>query len=185
MDQDLVTRAQRGDQEAFGRIVELEREGLRRLAFGILRDLTLADDATQQALLEAWRDLPGLRDPLRFGAWLHRLLVRRCYAEAKRSRDQATGMPYEPTKDTADPFRQVADRDQLERGFRRLSVDQRTALVLHYYRGLSIQEVAEVLDQPTGTVSARIHRALDQLRGHLEADDRTGASEFMPREPAR
>jgi RNA polymerase sigma-70 factor (ECF subfamily) len=86
MDTALLIQAQSGDRGAFARLVDAEWERLRRVAYGILRDSGLADDATQQALLSVWRDLPRLRDPARYEAWVHRLLVRHGYAEAKRQR---------------------------------------------------------------------------------------------------
>ena len=147
----------------------------------ILRDEGRAEDATQEALLTAWRRLSGLRDPDRFEAWLHRLLVRACYREARRNRRrgsievQVDGLAMPEAFATADPHLDfdLADRDQLERGFRRLDVDQRSVLVMHYYLGFSLDEAADVLGIPPGTVRSRLHRATNAMRAALEADART------------
>ena len=137
-----------------------------------------AEDATQEALAAAWRRLPGLRDPDRFEAWLHRLLVNACYREARRGRRRGSieihvdplAMP-EASEATGLDI-DLAVRDQLERGFRRLDVDQRTVLVMHYYLGFSLDDAAEVLGVPPGTVRSRLHRAIDAMRAALEADAR-------------
>jgi RNA polymerase sigma factor (sigma-70 family) len=187
VDRDLVVRAQAGDRAAFARLVDLEWERLRRIAFRILRDPYSADDATQQALLGVWRDLPRLRDPERYEAWVHRLLVRRCYQESKQAkRSTAAGL-----RDTrADPALDgglgvIADRDELERGFARLKIEQRTVLVLHYYQGLALTEIAAAMEVPTGTIYSRLHRALKDLRGFLEADARSVDQHGATREAAR
>ena len=175
MPRDLVERAMAGDHEAFS---ELARLGIRRLyatARLILRDSEAAEDATQEALVAAWRDLSALRDPDRFDAWLHRLLVRSCYRELRRGRHRWTievgveGLDLS----AADESVELVDRDQLERGFERLDPDQRIVLVLHYYLGLTLDESADALGVPPGTVRSRLHRATRTLRAALEADGRT------------
>ena len=79
-----IGRAQHGDEEAFASLAVAAGDRLHAVAHRILRDTYLAEDATQQALLAIWRDLPQLRDPARFDAWSYRLLVRACYAEGRR-----------------------------------------------------------------------------------------------------
>src|ERR671918_2921883 len=86
MDTDLVVRAQRGDKEAYAVLASGIADRFLAVARRILRDIDLAEDATQHALLAIWQDLPQLRDPARFDAWSYRLLVRACYAEARRTR---------------------------------------------------------------------------------------------------
>jgi RNA polymerase sigma-70 factor (ECF subfamily) len=179
MQRDLVERAMAGDHDAFE---ELTRVAIRRLfvvARLILRDDLKAEDATQEALTAAWRRLPGLRDPDRFGPWLHRLLVNACYREARRSRRRRSievhidPLVLPDATGTADTIAELANRDQVERGFRRLDVDQRTVLVMHYYLGFSLDEAAEVLGVPPGTVRSRLHRAIGAMRAALEADARS------------
>ncbi|HET9498516.1 MAG TPA: sigma-70 family RNA polymerase sigma factor [Candidatus Limnocylindria bacterium] len=181
MDTDLVIQAQRGDEQAFASLAVAAGDRLHAVAHRILRDIDLAEDATQQALLSIWRDLPQLRDPARFEAWSYRLLVRACYAEARRNRSWHPGLRLVDT-DTpmADSSASVADRDQLERGFRRLSIDHRAVVVLHHYLDFTLDEVADALGVPVGTVRSRLHYAMRGLRAALDADARPA-----PREVAK
>jgi RNA polymerase sigma-70 factor (ECF subfamily) len=178
MDTELVIRAQHGDEEAFASLAMAAGDRLHAVAHRILRDADLAEDATQQALLSIWRDLPLLRDPARFDAWSYRLLVRACYAEGRRTRRWAPNLRLLPV-DVPDPERLdlVVDRDQLERGFRRLSLEHRAVVVLHHYLDLSLDEVAETLGVPAGTVRSRLHHAMRGLRAALDADSRPTARE--------
>ena len=141
--------------------------------------MDLAEDATQQALLSIWQDLPQLRDPARFDAWSHRLLVRACYAEGRRHRRWSPNMRLLPTDEplVGDSFNTIADRDQLEGGFRRLSIDHRVVVVLHHYLDLPFERIAEILDVPVGTVYSRLHYAMRELRAALDADARPAARE--------
>ena len=172
MDTDLVTRAQRGDKEAYALIAGGLADRYLAVARRILRDLDLAEDATQQTLLTIWRDLPQLRDPARFEAWSYRLLVRACYAEGRKSRRWAPNLRLlsvdEPM--VLDGTSAVVDRDQLERAFRRLSLNHRTVVVLHHYLDLPLDRVADIVGTPLGTVGSRLHYAMRQLRSALTAD---------------
>jgi RNA polymerase sigma-70 factor (ECF subfamily) len=178
MQRDLVVRAQAGDLDAFSELTVDRTSRLFAVAKLIVRDDERAADAVQDALLQAWLDLRGLRDPDRFDAWLHRLLVRSCYRAAKRHRDRSVveiKIASEATTVTVDSQQALATRDQLERGFRRLTTDQRAVIVLRHYLGLSLAESAEVLGIPLGTMQSRLNRATQAMRAALEADDRTGA----------
>lgn len=177
MERDLVIRAMGGDHDAFTRLASASIGRMFAIARLILRETEPAEDAVQEALVAAWRDLSGLRDPDRFDAWLHRLLVRACYREARRSRRisrvEVREIPIEVGG--RDESRAIADRDQLERGFRRLDPDQRAILVLHFFAGLPLTEVASALGIPIGTVKSRIHRATQRMRADLEAEARSVA----------
>jgi RNA polymerase sigma-70 factor (ECF subfamily) len=176
MQRDLVVRAQSGDTDAFSALTVGRTHRLYAAARLILRDDEQAEDAVQDALLQAWLDLRGLRDPDRFDAWLHRLLVRACYRAAKRRRDrEIVEIKFASTvhPSTADSQRAAAVRDQLERGFVRLSADQRAVLVLHHYLGLSLVESADALGIPLGTIQSRLNRATQAMRAALEADERS------------
>ena len=179
MDTDLVVRAQNGDEEAFASLAVAAGDRLHAVAHRILRDIDLAEDATQQALLAVWRDLPQLRDPARFDAWSYRLLVRACYTEARRTRRWAPNLRLLPVDvaSATDDSGPVVDRDQLERGFRRLSVEHRAVVVLHHYLDMPLEEVAETLGVPVGTVRSRLHHAMRGLRAALDADARPPARE--------
>jgi RNA polymerase sigma-70 factor (ECF subfamily) len=178
VDAELIGRAQRGDEEAFASLADAAGGRLHAVAHRILRDTDLAEDATQQALLAIWRDLPQLRDPARFDAWSYRLLVRACYAEGRRDRQWTPNLHILPTDGPAEEdLSSVVDRDQLERGFRRLSIDHRAVVVLHHYLDLPLDEVADVLGIPVGTVRSRLHYAMRGLRSALEADARPATRE--------
>jgi RNA polymerase sigma-70 factor (ECF subfamily) len=165
-----------GDRDAFGILAERRLARLVGTAGLILRDADAADDAAQEALVRAWRDLPGLREPDRFDAWLHRILVRACGDQLRRrGRDAARRSDVMPELVGTDEAARHADRDEMDRALDRLGVEQRTAVVLHYYLGLSHPEIAEVIAQPIGTVKSRISRALDHLQAALAADARVGA----------
>jgi RNA polymerase sigma-70 factor, ECF subfamily len=174
MDTELVTRAQHGDEGAFASLAVAVGDRLHAVAHRILRDIDLAEDATQQALLSIWRDLPQLRDPARFEAWSYRLLVRACYAEGRRTRRSGSNLRLLPADEpmATDELATIADRDQLERGFRRLSIDHRAVVVLHHYLDLSLSDVADALGIPEGTVRSRLHHAMRGLRAALDADAR-------------
>jgi RNA polymerase sigma-70 factor, ECF subfamily len=175
----LIELAQRGDEEAFADLTRAVGDRLMAIAYRILRDVDRAEDAVQQALETAWRELPRLRDPDRFEAWLRRLLVHACYAEARRHRRWAVNvrlLPIHDAADDGDAIATVADRDQLERGFRRLSPEQRAIFVFHHYLGLTLPEVADELGIPLGTVKSRLFYATSALRAALEADARPAIS---------
>jgi len=175
MQRDLVVRAREGDHDAFSELAAGSIERLVRLARLIVRVPDRADDAVQDALVTAWLDIRGLRDPDRFDAWLNKVLVRSCYRTAGRDRRRGSReVPILPIDAAALPDSQqsVALRDQLDRGFRRLPVDQRAVLVLHHYLSLPDRDAAEVLGVPIGTVKSRLHRATAALRAELEADER-------------
>ena len=170
----LVERARAGDEEAFASLARAAGDRLLAIAYRILRDLGLAEDAVQQTLVLAWRELPSLREPDRFDAWLRRLLVNACYREARRGRQRATNIRALPVEEPArgDDYETVVARDQLDRGFRRLPTEQRAVFVFHHYLGLTLIEVAAELGVPLGTVKSRLHYATNTLRAALEADMR-------------
>lgn len=176
MQRDLVIRAGNGDHEAFGLLASAAFDQLFRTARLILRDEDRALDAVQDVLLAAWLHLRAVRDPERFEAWLRRLLIHACYREARRvGRRRVIELQVTPLDIPApeDIQRTTVLRDQLERGFRRLSVEQRAVLVVHHYLGLPDVEAAIVLDVPLGTYKSRLNRATAALRAAVEADERT------------
>jgi RNA polymerase sigma-70 factor (ECF subfamily) len=172
---DLVERAQRGDREAFGILAEQSIGHLFSVAQLMLRDSDLARDAVQEALILTWRDLRALRDPDRFTTWMHRILVRSVYRVATHERRQAAVRLSDAVGDRAvpDASRALEDRDQIDRGFRRLKPELRAALVVHHYLGLTYDEAAEVLGVPAGTVKSRLNRATTAMRAELDAEARS------------
>ncbi len=174
MDRELLAAAQHGDEAAFVDLIRSRSNRLFAIAHRILRDIDRAEDALQDALVIAWRDLRGLRDPDRFDAWLTRLLVNVCIAQAARERRRAANLRVLPVDGPAAPDElvSVADRDLLERGFRRLTPDQRALLVLHHFLGYAPSEIAETLGIPAGTARSRLFHAHRAMRAALEADAR-------------
>ena len=175
MQAELVQRAKGGDHDAFASIVASSIDGCYALAYRILRDPHRAQDATQQALLGAWRDLPSLRDVERFDAWLHRLVVHACYTEARSERRHVARvriLQIEPSS-SPDGARSVATRDDLDHAFRQLSPEQRAVVVLHHHLGYPLTEIAATLGIPVGTARSRLHYAVRQLRAALDDDSRS------------
>ena len=179
MDRDLVERARKGDREAFAILVHQVSDGLYAVAWRILRDTGLAEDALQNALVLAWRRLPKLRDHERFEAWIHRILVHACYDESQRTKSWRTTVTVLPIElpGSSDGTSTIDDRDELARAFRHVSIEQRAVFVLHHYLGLPRVEVAELLGIPAGTARSRLHYATAGLRVAL-----TAAAEPITRE---
>lgn len=182
VDRELVEQAQKGSHDAFAALVHGSVDRLYAVAFRILRDRDGAEDAVQQALIDAWDDLPTLRDPDRFDGWTYRLVVRASYREAARTRRAimrvsdfgrlgVVGIAAE----TDDPMVQIVSRDEMERAFRALTPEHRAVLVLRFYVGLPVSDIAEALGVPLGTVASRLHYALRDLRAACEGADRIGA----------
>jgi len=174
-----VDRAKRGDEEAFDALARQVGDRCMSIASWILRDADLAEDAVQAALVRAWRELRTLRDPDRFEAWLHRILTNECYAEARRRTRWSAKIRVLPVPDSTDAggVLTVNDRDQLERAFRRLTLEQRSVLVFHHVIGLPIPEIAERLGIPLGTAKSRLRNGTAAMRASIEADDRTTTAE--------
>ncbi len=140
---DLVRLARDGDRDAFDLLMTAAIDHLYRIARLILRDFDSAEDAVQEALVHCWRDLPGLRDPDRFDAWLNRLLIHSVTDEARRRRRAGASLTIlriEPSQ--PDGANALANRDELARVFGRLSIEHRTIVVLHHYLGLTVDEAA-------------------------------------------
>jgi RNA polymerase sigma-70 factor (ECF subfamily) len=173
---DLVVRAQRGDKGAFTELAVGIADRYLAIARRILRDTALAEDATQQALFAIWQDLPQLKDPARFEAWSYRLLLRACYVESRKQRRWSPNMRLLTAREphVGEGLNPVFDRDELEGGFRQLSIDHRTVVVLHHYLDLPLERIAEILDVPVGTVYSRLHYAMRALRAALDAASRDG-----------
>lgn len=163
-----------GDEEAFDLIVDRIGDSLHSVARRILRDTTLAEHATQHALIAVWRNLPRLRDPDRFEAWAYRLVVNACHAEGRREGRQRGHLRILPQDEPVapDPASTLATHDQIDRAFRQLSLEHRSVVVLVHYLGFTPAEAAETMDIPTGTARSRLHYALQHMRAAIEADAR-------------
>ena len=183
MDFALVEAARSGDEEAFASIARGYADRLFVVAHRILRDVGRAEDAVQQTLVTAWRDLPALRETERFEAWLHRILVNACYSEARRASKWSANVVILPIDGPATPdtTQDIVTRDALDRAFRRVPTEQRAVFVLRHYLGWSVAEIAENLDVPAQTIRSRLRYATSTLRAALEADARTTSTEFRER----
>lgn len=171
VERDLVERAQGGDRDAFAALAAASVDRLYRVAYRILRDPDDARDATQQAMLEAWRDLSALRDPDRWEAWTYRLVVHGCYRTTRRRRTGSTvGLSASDHATSHDATDAVIDREVIERAFRELPVDQRAIVVLHHHVGLPLVEIARLLGIPDGTARSRLHTATRRLRRSIDPD---------------
>ena len=172
---ELVVRAREGDRTAFSELAAQSIGRLSAVARMILRDEYAAQDAVQEALIEAWRSLPSLRDPDRFEAWVRRLLVRACFKVLRRTkRVDTVEIRLTPADEPAigGLERKLDIHDQLERGLARLTADQRAVIVLVYYLDLPLADAAQALGTPVGTTKSRLSRATQALRAAVEADDR-------------
>ena len=156
-------------------LVHSRGDRLFAIAFRILRDVDRTEDALQDALVIAWRDLRGLRDPARFDAWVGRIVTNVCISHAVRERRRTANLRVLPADGPTGPDYLVSlgDRDQLERGFRRLTPDERAVLVLHHYAGYTLAEIADWLGVPAGTIRSRLHHAHRAMRAALDAEART------------
>lgn len=177
MDRELVERAQRGDREAYEALALSVADRLYATAYRMVEDSDAAYDAAQLALVSIWTDLPSLRDPDRFEAWAYRLVVRECLSHLRtRRRRPVVQLPRgELLADPVDGPAGVAARDQIERALTTLAPEQRAVVVLHYFAGLPLAEIAAILDVPYGTVGSRMHHAMRSLRAALEAADRSAS----------
>jgi RNA polymerase sigma-70 factor (ECF subfamily) len=178
MDRELVVRAQRGDHDAFEHLARGAAPRLESVARLVTGDPDRAKDAVQEALVRTWRDLPTLRDPDRFDAWLRRVLVRACLDMVRRGRRLRLEVELTDTHHATggDPASALADRDLLERAFRTLDPEQRAVIAVHYFLGLPLSDVAESLAIPVGTAKSRLARALATLRASVAADEELPAS---------
>jgi len=174
MTRELVRRAIEGDHDAFSSLVDASVDRLYAVATLILRDSDRAQDAVQEALMSAWKDVHALRDPDAWDAWLHRITVWACYKAAKKERKRKTV----ELKVVSDPGRAsipdsataLANRDLVERQLNDLPIEHRAVIVLRFYLDLPLDEVGDILDIPVGTVKSRLHRALASLRESMATD---------------
>lgn len=175
---ELVERARTGDHLAFEQLAAASIDRLYAIAHRVLRDAESAEDVVQECLVQAWRDIRALRDPERWDAWLYRLLLNACHDEQRRMRRRPTTVDINPIDPPSrdDELGRVDARDEIARGFLKLSVEHRMALTLHFYLGLRPAEIGTLLSIPAGTAESRLHYATRAMRAALEADLRATPS---------
>jgi len=181
-----VERARQGDHDAFAVLVDVATARLDAAARLILRDPELARDAVQEALIRAWRDLPGLRDPDRFDAWLYRLTVNSCLDLARRRRRLPIEVDISPLDSpvATDTAGLLADRELLDGALRRLDPAHRAVVALHYLLEMPLHEVAASLGIPLGTVKSRLHYSLAAMRTTVEAEPDAAPAQLAEGRPA-
>lgn len=171
MQRELVERARHGDDGAFELLITAVADRLYAAATLILHDRVLAEDAVQETMVRAWRDLPRLRDIDRFDAWLRQVLVHTCLDLARKAQHPRAELQLGPdVASSADLSRDSVNRDAVSRAFAMLTPDHRAILVLRHYLGHSVPEVADALRLPLGTAKSRLSRAEAAMRHALEAD---------------
>jgi RNA polymerase sigma-70 factor (ECF subfamily) len=169
----LVERARAGDEVAFTTLIIRRQDQLYRMAWSILRDDDDALDAAQETCIAAWRELPSLRDPERFDAWLSRSLVNRCrdvLRRRRRTRIREIRLETDPPSPAASPGGvgdEFMDSDAIRHAFGRLKADDRLYLALHHAEGRSVAEIAMLVNAPEGTVKWRLSRARQALERQL------------------
>lgn len=170
MDRALVERARAGDGNAFDELASARIDAVYRTAAGILGNSADAHDATQEALVSAWRSLRSLRDADRFDPWLRRITINaaRMVARRRRVREIQITPDLEPTADSTDSITAT----DFDRAFEDLPVDQRALLLQHHLEGRSVADLAEELGIPQGTVKSRLHAARQALDRALHGLDR-------------
>ena len=182
MTRELVRRAIAGDHDAFSSLVDASVDRLYGVATLILRDPDRAQDAVQEALVSAWKDVRALRDPDAWDAWLHRITVWACYRVAKKERRrkevELTVVPDPGRIVDSDSAAALVTRDLIEQQLNDLPIDHRSVVVLRFYLDLPLDEVADILDIAVGTVKSRLHRALASLRQSMAVE--APAADFPP-----
>jgi RNA polymerase sigma-70 factor (ECF subfamily) len=177
MQTELVQRAMAGDHDAFAALVGAAWPKLYATAGFILGEEGYVQEAIQAALIRAWRDLPSLRDAARFEGWLYRIAINACRDEARRrqrGRQREIALDGHDPAASVDPVAWLAERDEMDRAFARLTPDQRAILTLVFYRDLTVPQAADAIGIRLGTAKSRLHRALAALRAALAAEQRQG-----------
>lgn len=174
-DVDLIQRVLKGDENAFTALVEKHRKWIHSLAWREIGDFHAAQEITQDTFIQAYKSLPSLRDPNRFSGWLHVIAKRQCIEWLRRkpmTMQSLDAMPNaelervsyaryldeERTQAATDGLREV-----VERLLQKLPVNERSVMVLHYYKGLTCEEVSVLLDVSLNTIKSRLYRARKRL----------------------
>jgi RNA polymerase sigma factor (sigma-70 family) len=176
----LVERARSGDRAAFEALLSGRVVRLMRLATSILLHDADAGDAVQDSCVRAWVELPQLRDPAQFDAWLWRIVINACRTTLRRrhrtavreiAMDDATG-PADMQEPGPGIGENVSEVEAIRLSFARLDPDRRAILILHHVEGRSVGEIAAVLGIPEGTAKWRLHAARQELGRALKVERR-------------
>lgn len=175
----LATRAQQGDEEAFEDILDTYKGLMLHVAYSIVKDRDIAEDAVQDALIQAWQHLPSLRETRALRPWLMRIVVNQCISFKRRLARSATFLQQSFVEQEMERASQIADYAEgnmernwdLARAIGKLPVKQRTALALHYYQGMTLPEMSRRLQTSENTLKKRIQMALSNLRTNLRSEE--------------
>ena len=165
----FVTRAQAGDLLAYGEIVRRFQDMAFGYAYSLLADFHLAEDAAQEAFIEAYRCLSKLRQPAAFPGWFRRIVFKRCDRMTRRK--QVSTVPIEAAGSVVhegpgppEKAERREMRDKVLEAIRSLSEEERTVTTLYYVNGYSQEEVASFLEIPVTTVNNRLHASRSHLK---------------------
>jgi RNA polymerase sigma-70 factor (ECF subfamily) len=187
-DEELVARSQSGDADSFNQLILRWERPIYALAYRVIGRDEDARDVCQETFLRAFRALPGFRGQAKFSSWLYRIALNLCRDWMRRQRRTPESQlpedmdPGELAGET-DPSESVEDlvaRRQLtgvvEAAMETLPEEQRTAIILKEYHGLTFQEIADLQGCPLSTVKTRLYQGLTVLRKRLEEGDRRAAT---------
>jgi RNA polymerase sigma-70 factor (ECF subfamily) len=177
LDRSIVDRARKGDLDAFETIVRARMDAVYRLTNAILGDEADAHDAAQETFVAAWRQLPRLREPARFEAWLQRVAVNAARQTMRaRSRRRIREIPSSTVVALAERAAAAPgdDASLLDAALAKLAIEQRAILVLHHLEGRPLAELATILEIPEGTAKSRLFAARHALAAAINADREHG-----------
>lgn len=176
INEDIIARAQRGDQQAFQQLVEAYHGIVWRTARILLRDSALTEDVVQEAWIDAWRGLPRLQNPHTLRSWLLTVVTNRCRMALRRSVPVTISLECDPDvlvlpgeiEDTLERLVRQETSANIRTVLEDLPVEQQSVLALRYFAELELSEIALVTSLPLGTIKSRLHRALHTLRALLQ-----------------
>lgn len=179
----MIEKVLQGDTDAFGAIVDQYDALMMRTALMIIGDRDIAADAVQDALIQAWQHLSGLRETGALRPWLMRIVVNQCISYKRKAARTAAFVRQSLADQSTQLAAKIADdhKGRLERDWdlaetvKRLPPKQQAVIMLHYYQGMTLPSMAEALHISENTLKKRIQAALNNLRRVLRAEDTTGA----------
>jgi RNA polymerase sigma-70 factor (ECF subfamily) len=163
-DEDLVIAARRGNRQAFAQLVQRYSAAVRAVAFHILRDHHASEDAAQEAFIHAYKRLPNLRVPSLFGRWLLKISRHQALVAGRSRRGD---VPLDQAVDVAQAIEVGADMDHLLAEVMRLPEREQRLIMLRFFNGCSVEEIARITNRSVGTVTKQLSRGYARLRERL------------------
>jgi RNA polymerase sigma-70 factor (ECF subfamily) len=171
IDETLVIKAVKGDPTAFIKLSKQYQGLMYKTAYGMLGNEHDAADAVQEALLKSYRDISKLRDPQQFKNWLCRILVNRCI-DIIRQRQRTTPVEQVWIPDTVEHNSDI--KIDISKAVAELDEQHRVVIILRFFQDMTINDIADVLNCPAGTVKSRLYRALQKMKAKLKFDNKLG-----------